>query len=282
MTGTIILNANNLSPNGVFDATTTASPYNRFTMNLRATDLTGRKIALKKMNIWYSWPNITATTSITFQWPVAGSYNSYTWTLPASTNYKDVDALNDSFQSFMITNKLYLINGANNVYYAEIVQNESTYKIDMNLFLVPTSAGTYTAPSGFPGFPTTAKTPTFTIPTGSLLSPLIGFAPGVYDGAAIAKTFSSSYVPQFNPVSSIFITCNLATNDVPINGSTVIGVFTTQGVQYGSMITMESNAQLDYYNIDGNSNLLVVELYDQNWNKLQVSDPQTTIQLQIK
>lgn len=87
------------------------------------------------------------------------TYNTYTWTLPAITNYDSVATLNQSLQSFCIANGLYIINGANNVYFTTLVSNETTYQFDLGLLLVPTSAGAYTAPSNWPGYPTTTKTP---------------------------------------------------------------------------------------------------------------------------
>lgn len=284
MTGSIILNQNNLSPNGVFNNTTNTPPFNKLTYNLRGMNLTGRKIALKKINLYYSWPNVRQGVAITIQWPTGSSYTSATWTLPTYTNYAGVDKLNEALQNFCIANGFYLINGTSNVYYIELVANETTYQIDLKLYKVPTSlpAG-YTAPSNFAGYPTTSKTMKMTIPTGSELSGLIGFADNTtYDGNTSAITYSSVYVPQMNPVSCIFITCNIAKNDVPLNGSTVIQCFTTSGYSYGNMITIEPNAQLEFYEIDTNSNNLEIRLWDQNWSPLYVEDPQITVHLVIQ
>jgi hypothetical protein len=282
MTGTIILDSNNLSPNGVFNASTTAAPFNTFTQNMRGLSLTGRKIGLRKMYIYYSWANVVEDTSITISWPLAGGYSDFTWTLPAKQNYADITELNQALQDFCIANGMYLINGTSNVYYLELVANSNSYKIELNLFKVPTAAGTYTAPSNFVGYPTVSKTPKFIIPTGSELCNLIGFAAGTFNGNTTAIQYTSTYVPQFSPVSCIYITCNIAKNDVPINGSTVIASFTTRGTAYGAMIVIEPQSNVDYYEIDTNSNLLEIRLWDQNWNPLYVQDPQTMIQLAVQ
>ena len=281
MTGTIILDSNNLSPTGVFSTATVSAPFNSFTQNMRGLTLTGRRIGLRKLYIYYSWPNIMQGTSITISWPVAGSYTDFTWTLPAKENFADVSELNQALQDFCIANGLYLINGASNVYFLELVANANSYKIELNLFLVPTSVGSYTAPSNFAGYPSVSKTPKMTIPTRSELCSLIGFAAGTFDGATSPAQFVSTVVPQFSPVSCVYITCNVAKNDVPINGSTVIGSFTTRGTPFGAMITVETQASMDWYDIDTNSNLLEVRLWDQNWNPLYCQDPQTMIQLSI-
>lgn len=281
MTGSITLSSNNLSPNGVLNLQTTPPPYSRFSMNLRGMNLQGSRIGLKKMYVYYSWPNIRNATTVQIQWPVGGSYTTFNWILPANTNYKDMATLNQSLQDFCIANGLYLINGADNVYYLELASNEVEYTIELNLFKVPTSLpASHTAPSGFAGYPTTSKTPKFILPTGSDLCDIMGFAAGTYDGATTAVQLESTYVPQFNPVGTIFITCNIAKNEIPINGSTVIGSFTTRGTEYGAMVVVEPNT-IDFYEIDTNSNMLECTLWDQDWNQLYVMDPKTTLELKV-
>lgn len=284
MTGSLILNENNLSSTGIFNASTTPGPYNTFTTNLRGFNLTGRKIGLKKLTMYYSWPNITASTNTTISWPVGTGYTDFTWNLPANTNYKSAQVLNEALQAFCITNGMYLINSTTGdyLYYIAIAANETTYKLDLVLSKVPTSlpAG-YTQPSNFAGYPTASKTMKFTLPTGSQLCDIMGFSANTYNGNTSATTFSSNYVPQFSPVSSVYVTCNLVKNDLPINGSTVISVFTTRNTEYGSIIELQNQDQIDFYEVDTNSNTVVVQFYDQSWNLLQVQDPQTTIHLVV-
>jgi hypothetical protein len=163
----------------------------------------------------------------------------------------------------------------------EFLANEASYKIDLNAFLVPTSLpATYSEPAGFVGYPTVSCTPKLTIATGSELCNLIGFLPGVYDGAASAAVFSSTYIPQFNPVSTIFVTCNLCKNDVPINGSTVIATFTAANTEYGSKIEVKPS-NITYYDVDSDSQQLEVAFFDQNFNQIHILDPQTTISLEV-
>ncbi len=282
MVGVIVLSSNELSPSGQFDATVQVPPFNKFIKNLRGMQLQGRKMGLKELDLYYSWPNIRTTTTMTFSWKIAGTFTNYTWTLPANYNYSSVSKLNEAFQTFCIANKLYLIDSnQNNVYYMEFLANEASYKIDLNAFLVPTSLpATYSEPAGFVGYPTVSCTPKLTIATGSELCNLIGFLPGVYDGAASAAVFSSTYIPQFNPVSTIFVTCNLCKNDVPINGSTVIATFTAANTEYGSKIEVKPS-NITYYDVDSDSQQLEVAFFDQNFNQIHILDPQTTISLEV-
>lgn len=282
MTGSIILNENNLSQSGVFDATTTQAPFNRLTLNMRGLNLQGRKIGLKKLNIYYSWPNVLSGTVIPIGWKVGSTFTYFNWTIPKLTNYQSISELNSALQTFCIANGLYHITSTgSNVYYLSIASNSSTYKIDLSLFKVPTSLpATYTQPANFAGYPTVSCNPNFTIPSNSELSNLIGFASGVYDGGASAIVYSSSYVPQLSPVSCVFMTCNICKNDVPINGSTVIQVFTTRNTEWGAMIEV-APSEITYYEVDSNSNNLEIQLFDQNFNQLYVQDPSITVHLEV-
>lgn len=282
MTGSIILNENNLSPSGVFNATTTQAPFNRLTLNMRGLNLQGRKMGLKKLNLYYSWANVQKGTVIVIGWRVGASYVYFNWTIPKLTNYASVAELNSSLQTFCIANGLYHITSTGaNVYYLSLAANPSTYKIDLSLFKVPTSLpATYTQPSNFAGYPSVSTTPTFNIPSGSELCDILGFASGLYDGATSAIVYSSIYVPQLNPVSCIFLTCNICKNDVPINGSTVIQAFTTRNTEFGAMIEVQPS-EITYYDVDSNSNNLEIQLFDQNFNQLYVMDPQITVHLEV-
>lgn len=285
MVGTIIVSVNDLSPTGQFDASSQLPPYNKLSKNMLGSQIQGRKLGLKELNLYYSWPNIRSTTSVTIGWKIGGSFTNYTWTLPANTNYESIKVLNESLQTFCIANGLYLIDGnKNNVYYLEIKDNSSTYKIGLGLFLVPTSlpVGTpaWTQPANFAGYPTVSCTPTLTISTNSEICNLLGFLPGTYDGGAASTVISSTYIPQLNPVSSVLVTCNICKNDVPINGSTVVGTFTVANVAYGSVIEVKPN-NITYYDVDSDAQRLEIAFYDQNFLPIYIQDPHITVMFEV-
>lgn len=282
MTGSIILTSNDLTPDGRFDPATTPGPYNRLRLNLRGLNLTGKKLGLKKCNLFYSWSNILANTSIAVQWKVAGVYQQFIWILPAMSNYESISILNSSLQSFMINNGLYLINSAgSNVYYIELLSNPTTYSVNLNLFAVPTSLPSgWSGPSNFAGYPAVSATPKITFASNSEICNLLGFTAAVYDGVSTSISYSSAYTPQLSPVSSIFISCNIIKNDVSLNSSTVIEAFTTSDTAYGSMIEVKPS-QVSYYEIESNTGLLEISFSDQNGNQLQIQDPSITVHLEI-
>lgn len=282
MTGSIILTEDNLSPDGVFNSSRVFAPFNRLTLNMRGLNLQGRKIGLKKLNLYYSWPNIRNATSITISWRIAGAYTNYTWTLPALTNYSSISVLNQALQTFCIANGLYLIDGnGDNVYYVSLAANSTSYKVDLSLYTVPTSLPVgYTQPSNFAGYPTASVTPKMIIPASSEFIGITGLPAGTYDGIGSNIVYSSTYVPQLSPVSTVFISCNIAKNDVPINGSTVIQAFTTRGTDYGAMIEI-APSEVSYYEVDSNSNNLEIQLFDQSFVPLYIQDPQITVHLEV-
>lgn len=283
MTGSIVLSEENFSYINGFNSATAVAPFNRLVANTRNMNLTDKKkIGLKKLTIAYSWPNITNATSITIAWRIGGSYTNYTWTLPALTNYKSIDVLNQALQSFCIATGLYLVNSlGDNVYYLQLQANEVTYKVDLTLFKVPTSLpASWTQPANFVGYPSVSVTPRFTIPTDSEMISLIGFPANTYDGNTTDTVFSSQYVPIISPVSAVFVLCNIAKNDTPLNGSTVISVFTTSNTEYGATIVVEPN-EISYYDIDSNSTNLEIQFLDQKYRPLYVKEPAVVVHLEV-
>lgn len=279
----LVLTENNLVRSGNFNASVNLKPYNRLYFDL-PMDLTGKKIALQKTSLYYSWPNISSTNN-TFQisWLVAGTYTDVNVTIPANYNFADVSELNNYLQTVMIANGFYLIDANNdNVYYMSLVANPTTYGISLVQLKVPTSLPSgYTQPSNFVGYPTTSKTMKFTTDA-SDFNLLIGFAKSTtFNGDTIATTYNNSFTPQFSPVSSIFLKCSHANNKLSLNlDSTIIYSFTTKGTLYGSLIEIEP-VNIVYYTISTTSNVLIMDFTDQNNNPLPIQDPNITILLLI-
>jgi len=283
----IILNQNNLSlTSNVLDITTQPAPYNKLQLNLGSANLQGKKIALNKISMYYSWPNITNTNNtFSISWPTGtNTYTNFSITIPAFTNYSTVADLNTYLQTVLIANGLYLINSttSNNLYYIQFVSNPNLYGVSLVLNVVPTSlpAG-YTAPANFAGYPSVARTMKLTTDT-SDFNLIIGYAKStVFDGNTATITYNSLYVPQFSPVSSINVTCNLANNAMALNNdSTIIYTATTAGVSYGSIIKIEPT-NLVYYDIATTANILVIAFTDQNGVPLYIKDPAINIFLLI-
>lgn len=276
MISSIILTENNLSRNGIFNAQTQSAPYNKLYFTLPSS-LVGYKICLQKLNMYYSWANINATNN-TFSIAYPTSTSSYTTvnvSIPVNFNLNSVNELNAYLQSVLIANGMYLIDSNGDFFYwMQFVANPNAYGVSLILSLVPTSLpATFTTPAGFAGFPTVSRTMRF-ITNNSKFNYLIGYNSNTtFDGGSTATTFESSFSPQFSPVNTILIRVNIASNPLSLNNdSNVIYSFTTKGTDYGSLIEIEPQ-NLVYYDIQTNTNTMVVEVIDQDYNPLFIKDP---------
>lgn len=274
---TLIFNNKDLNNGNTFDPETVNAPYNKFTKQINY-NLLGREIALQKLTIYNSFPNINATNN-TFQisWDVGGTYTDVDVSIAVNTNFESISELNKYLQTLMIANGMYLKDASdNNVYYMTIIENSATYGVDIVQYKVPTSLpATYSEPSNFIGYPSVSKTMKLTTDT-SDFNLLIGFAKStVYNGNTTQTTFSNTITPQLNPVSSVYIKLNYASNELALNenDSSIIYTFTTAGVSYGSLIQIEPN-NLVWFRINTTSNNIILNFTDQNNNELNILDPE--------
>jgi len=281
----ISLTENNLSRSGVFNAQTQSSPYNKLYFNLPGS-LLGHKIALQKLNLYYSWANINSsnnTFSIDFPTGTA-TYTNVSVTIPVGYNLASVEELNAYLQSVLISNKMYLINSLTGdfFYWMQFIENPSVYGVSLVLSLVPSSLPSgFTTPSGFPGFPTTSRTMRFNTNT-SNFGYLIGYASSTtFDGGVSEIIYESTFTPQLSPVNTVLMRCSHSSNPLALNNdSNVIYTFTTKNTQYGSLIEVEPQ-NLVYYDIQTSSNVLTIDFVDQDYNPLNVKDPSISILLLI-
>lgn len=283
-TSNVVLNENNLSLNGVFNASTQSGPYNKLYLNTGSQSLVGKKVALQKLNLYYSWPNINETNNtFSISWPTgAASYSNFSMTIPPNTNFATIAELNDYLQTVMIANKLYLINSTTGdfLYFMSIVANSNTYGVNIIQSLVPTSLPIgYTTPPGFIGFPTVSRTMRF-ITDSSDFNLLIGYAANTtFDGNNSAITYNSSFTPQFSPVSSFNIHVNIASNPLALNNdNTIIYTATTRDTKFGSILSIEPN-NIIWYDINSNFNTIIVSFTDQSGRALRIQDPQISVVL---
>lgn len=277
----LVLTENNLVRSGTFNASINQKPYNKLYFDL-PFDLTGKKIALQKASLYYSWANISSLNN-TFQisWLSGASYIDVNVTIPVGYNFASIEELNNYLNTIMISNGFYLIdNNGDNVYYMSFVANPTSYGVSLVQLKVPTSLTGLTGwstPTNFAGFPTTSSTMKFTTDA-SEFNLLIGYAASTtFNGGTTATTFNNSFTPQLSPVSAIYLKCSHANNQLSLNNdSSIIYSFTTRGTDYGSLIEIEPQ-NIVYYDISTNSNNLIVEFTDQNNSPLPIQDPNMSI-----
>ncbi len=282
----LVLTENNLVRVGAFNASTVSKPYNKLYFDLPA-NLAGKKLALQKANLYYSWANINANNN-TFQisFPTGATFLDVNITIPVGTNFSSISEMNNYLQTVMIANGMYLIdNNQDNVYYMSLIANPTSYGVSLVQILVPTTLPSgWSTPANFPagGLPTTSKTMKFTTysASSSQFNLLIGFAAGTtFNGGATGQTFNSTFTPQLSPTSTILVKCSHANNPLSLNNdSSIIYSFTTRGTSYGSLIEVEPQ-NIVYYNITSNSNNLILEFTDQDNQPLQIQDPNMSVLL---
>lgn len=247
-------------------------------------------IALSNLNIFYSWYNITSSSTYsrfgnnTFQyvWYVGGVGTTYTVTIPDG-NY-EISDINAYFQSVMYANSQYLINGSGvNVYYMELIANATTGFVQFNSYAVPSSLPSgYTTPSGWAGYPTSAITPQIIVP--SAFNSIIGFSVGTFPSATQSTNYSieSTVTPQISPLNSIIILCSVANNDYAIPSTIIYSFPALTGSQFGSLITIQPSEFAFVPIKDGTYTDFTISFVGQDYSPVYIADSNLVMQLLIK
>lgn len=259
----------------------------RYTFPQGSVKFQNSKIAINNISLFYSWFNISsANNNNAFQirWPNGGLGAELTFNITIPDGFYDADALNSYIQAFCVSNALYLIdNNGDFVYYIVLQPNPNAYAIQISLLPLPTALpALWSAPVGFPAFPTATYTPRVVILSNNFRN-IIGFSAGTYPSAqqTTTQSFLSSFTPRITPVSSIIVTCSLLNNKYS-NPQTIIYSFSPTNTSFGSII--ETNpTELAFIDIqNGNYSDFDISFLDQNFNPLPIRDTNVIVQLLIK
>lgn len=244
------------------------------------------KIGLQQVNIFNSSFNISqALGNNTFQiiWRAnfSDSSTSKTFNFTIDDGYYSVAQLNYYLQNCMINNKLYLISGSKNIYYLEFVSNETKYALGINVYVLPTSLGSYSYPDGCNWtLSSSVVSPTIIINSG--LQNWFGFSSQTSfppQSITTDQNYLSDIAPIVNPINSYILTCNMISSKYSQPSNIFFSIPLT--ASFGSLITInQSNPiMLDIFN----SNYLYLEitLLDQNLNKLNFQDKEILLILII-
>lgn len=293
----IVLNSTNLIDDGY------QNKYKfKFTPNFQVSS--GDAIAVASINMYYSWFNITDSSTggkynnnvFQYIWPYtsSGTINTTATTVTITPGYYTATTLNTFLQNVMIKNGHYLVDSTGNyLYYIQIAENATYYSIEFQYYVVPNTIGTNTLPTNsvgsttwaFPGAATTAIAPRIYIPSDNNFGALIGYTGGITyptTGASSSNTSTiSDITPQLSPVSCILVNCNLVANPYTIPRG-LIYAFTPANTDFGGMITsvppFESFVPLSV----GSHQELIIEFKDQNNNDIAIGDSNLVIILNIK
>jgi hypothetical protein len=235
MTSTIVLKSSNIT-----DKTTNAVFKYDFPNSVNLID---HEVALISASMYYSWNNIsTVLENRTFQYQyVDGADVTQTVTVTLDEGLYEISDINKALQFSMINEGLYLIDNTTNenIYYLEFVINTVRNSVDINTYAVPTSHPSgFTAPSNWPGYPSTTYNPNLIIPAkfNEIIGYAAGFQTGFNSGVGSTLSFSSSQSPNVNPNSSILVDLDCIDNKF----SNPTGIISTivPNVGVGSLISV--------------------------------------------
>lgn len=292
----IVLNGNNIVPDGQNNKLVYKFP--------NSMELKNKYLAVSSISMYYSWFNILATeqnNTITYIW-VSGS-TPITYNIIIPDGLWDISTINKYCQFMFIQNKTYFIGATSTefIYPFEIIVNINRYAIQLNTYLIPTSApsGT-TVPVGFPGFPSTQQNVTVIFPP--RFNDLVGYGPNFTSNSNLnnTATFSTpsqstnyasknsigtiSYLsnksPQIQPNSSILFSVSNINNPYSQPSSIIYSLNSSVGI--GELIVDKPPNYLWTKMIDGVYNELRLALLSPNLKPVSINDPNMTILLTIR
>jgi hypothetical protein len=255
--------------------------------------------------MFYSWNNVDsiyANNTLTYTWTANATTTTYTITIP--DGIYEISELNAYFQYVMIENLTYWINSSGQyVYPWEMSVNAVRYAVQINTYLVPTSATaatlSYTLPVG-QSWPTTTHNPVITIPASFNI--IIGYNAGFATNANVSNAYTPSTAsastnyesknaggtlsylsntsPQVQPNSNILL--NLSGINNPYTQPSGIIYSLNPSVAAGESINEKPPNFMWNKFINGTYNELRLTLLGTNLRPIQINDPNMTILLTIR
>ena len=237
------------------------------------------EICASQVTIPYSWYNISTAQTVSIIWP-GSALSPYTWTIAAG--FYTVSDLNLALQQFCSLNGLYLVSGSSNVYFLSLYTNTTLYKNQLIAQLIPTSAGSYTAPSTWPGYPATAACPQIVLSSSSSqINSILGFATGTFPTANTANaSITSTLTPVGSSVNSLLMSCNLCSNPISMPSDILCGI--PIETTFGSNLNYAPSYQQWVKLTPGKYSSMTVRFTDQNYTPLLALDSNVLIVLNIR
>jgi hypothetical protein len=273
----VILNRNNVVPN-----TNNSTLVYNFP---NSVDLTGARIAISNISMYYSWDNINITyqnNTFSYTWRVGTTNTIFNVVIP--DGLYEVKDLNAFLQFTFIQNGHYLVNSSGqNVYYAEFVVNPNRYAIQINTYPVPTSLpALFTQPSNWVGYPTQNFNPIITLPASfnEILGYAAGFATALNLGSNTNLSYLSSTSPQVQPNSSLLFALSGIDNKYASPSSILYSL--APSVNIGELI-VEKPAEFNWNKLlAGTYSQLRLQILSNTFQPITIRDPQMTIVLIIE
>ena len=275
---TILLNSTHKDPTN----------SNRFIYNFPTTVKFGKGdcVSLSAISIYNSFFNVQssrANNTFSVMWN-ANTSIQHNFTIPDGSY--SIPQLNYFLQYSCVQNNLYVTNSNGDfVYFLELVINASRYGAEVRAYALPTSATAttlgYTKPTAATwSFPGSAQTPQLIIPTTAMGS-LIGHIAGTYPSSISASTQVnfSTVTPQIATVNALVMTLKLINSNYSIPPSLFESL--PLKTSFGSILTFENRNNTKNRISEGTYSNIVIDFYDQLFNKLPIIDNEVTITLSL-
>ena len=305
----LVLNKNNIvdgSNNSKF----------RFKFSRTVNFKKGTKLAISKINMYYSWENITTTfnnQSFSYTWWNSSGVQNKTYSLTIPQGYYSYSDINDWLYNELCNRGHYLTysteanaKGSSNgqswststkYVFIELMENSTYYSCQFRLYALPMyhlTTPTYTKPADVTGYEwrvpsviidglnTYYATPKIIISSSNKFSDIIGFDAGTYGTGQNATSggiqdYISTYTPTIDPVGSVLVFCSLANNSYS-SPNNLIDTF-TYSVDYGSMIAIENN-NLNWIDVmEGSYSEFYIEFKNQDFGNMTIKDPNCVLSM---
>ena len=265
----------------------------------------GDKIAISKLNVFYSWFNISAkhqNNKINIKWWDSAGVLADTYVCTVSDGYYSLGTLNEYLMDFMTRNHLYMISadGKSNVYFIELRANSSTYQIELvyNSLAKSYTDGSaeasetwFTKPAAATWIPPiNYEIPQLFVPNFSKFGLLIGQPEGAIVPAIVPASdaevgakysIGSVFAPEMEPSTSFYVTSNVVSNPMSIPNNLLDSFTLTGDAQFGQMMSPLANERVWSRCVPGQYSEIKVQIYDQDFNPLQIRDPNILLILSI-
>ena len=297
-----------MSTNIMFNRSNIIDPSNskleyRFPTSLTLEE--GDSCAVKKLNVFFSWFNISkqyGNNTFSYIWWDANGDLTDSKTVTIDDGYYSVALLNEYLIAAMTKNGHYLESkdSSSNAYFIQFRSNPVTYAIEVvfnslcELYDDQTTANGNTtyldyfkAPTGW-ALPSTYQIPQVYI-NNTAFGKLIGFPQGtvVCESPTVNTLYAQQYstgskfTPQMEPSSNFFVTCSLVSNALSIPNNIIDSFCIPNNTQFGDMMSPLGD-QVVYSKIKpGTYHSCTIEIFDQDFNKLQILDNNILLILSI-
>lgn len=245
-------------------------------------------LAVHSLQLYYSWFNINKALynnhQFQYRWWNSGGnlWNRFDVIIP--DGFYDVNQLNLYLQSVMLKGGHYLQDATGKKYFfIEFVENPTYYSIQLNMLPMYTTLPSGWSRGGAWQLPPTQQTAQVFILSVGNFKDVIGFNEGTYPPSPSSTLYQkiSDTAPQLSPISSLVIRCNLVRNGNALPDD-IIYSFSTGATAWGDIIAEKPNEL--YYSpiVNGTFDKLELSFLDQNFNPVDIIDPNMLITLVIK